>query len=63
MKRVLAFEFTPEEKASLEAIENIDICADINCSSFDGCTDCPLKRATELKDELDKVLRNARRSI
>ena len=61
MKRVLAFEFTPEEKASLEAIENIDICANIDCSSFDGCADCPLKRATELKEKLDNILRNARR--
>ena len=61
MKRVLAFEFTPEEKASLEAIENIDICADINCSSFEGCEGCPLKYAAELKAELDKALHNARR--
>lgn len=61
MKKVLKFEFTPEEKSSLEAIENIDICAGINCSSLEDCADCPLKRATELKDELDKVLRNARR--
>ena len=63
MKRILAFEFTPEEKASLEAIENIDICANIDCSSFDGCADCPLKRATELKEKLDNILRNARRQI
>ena len=61
MKKILAFEFTPEEKASLEAIENIDICANIDCSSFDGCADCPLKRATELKEKLDNILRNARR--
>ena len=63
MKRVLKFEFTHEEQASLEAIENLDICADIDCSSFDGCEGCPLKRATELKDALDKALHNARIGI
>lgn len=61
MKKVLRFEFTDEEKSSLEAIEDIDICADIDCSSFDGCEGCPLKYAAELKAELDKALHNARR--
>lgn len=59
----LTFEFTPEEKARLEKIENIDICEGIDCFSFVGCAGCPLKRAAELKDKLDEVLRKVRGEV
>lgn len=48
---------TTEERQSLENFIAIDICKDIDCSSFPGCDGCPLHEAANRKEDLDKMIR------
>ena len=48
---------TTEERQSLENFITIDICKDIDCSSFSSCDGCPLHEATNRKEDLDKMIR------
>ena len=58
MKRIITIELTTEDKEKLRSVVNLDICKGIDCSDFDGCEGCPLKNAVELKEGIDRIIRN-----
>ena len=58
MKRIITVELTEEEKEKLRSVADIDICEGIDCSGFGGCEGCPLKKAAELKEDIDRIIRN-----
>lgn len=53
---------TEEEKKILKNVIDIDVCRGIDCSGLmrsddNPCEGCPLYEAAELKEQLDKKLR------
>ena len=58
MKRIITVELTKEEKEKLRSVVDLDVCKGIDCSGFEGCVGCPLKKVAELKEDIDRIIIN-----